>query len=55
MKITKDRWDHILDIISSSMDVSWESYPKEDQLSEDEACLIMSVLRSNTPFNVVEK
>ena len=53
--ITKERWDHILDIIYSSTNVRWNSYPEEDQLSEYEVCLIMSVLRSNTPFNVVEK
>lgn len=53
MKITKDRLDKLLYLTENSLFESLWAYSKG--LSSTEIELIMSVLKNNTPFNVVEK
>ena len=53
MEITKERWDKLLYLTENSLFESVSAYSKGLSVTEIE--LIMSVLRSNTPFNVVEK
>lgn len=51
--ITKERWDKLLYLTENSLFESVSAYSKGLSVTEIE--LIMSVLRSNTPFNVLEK
>lgn len=53
MKITKDRWEWILLEINDIVMADIQNEMTE--LTVDDLKLVMSVLKNNTPFNVVEK
>lgn len=54
--ITKDRWDKLLCVTERAL--SGNIYAIEEDLwkfSDEERMLLITVLKSNTPFNVMEK
>lgn len=54
--VTKDRWDKLLYVTEQALNGS--IYAIEEGLwkfSDEERMLLITVLKNNTPFNVVEK
>lgn len=54
--ITKDRWDKLLFVAEQALNGS--IYAIEEDLwefSSEERMLLITVLKNNTPFNVLEK
>lgn len=56
MEITKDRWEFLVSLISDELydRVDNETEYEDQSISQNELDLLMSVLKNNTPFNVVE-